>query len=95
MNIPLLNLKRQYTYLKDDIEKVISNILESGAYINGPALILEQPFALVAQVAEVDDAPVAQPQLMRAGDVFAQLLRRDAHHRAHQRHFQLRVCPPE
>lgn len=36
MNIPLLNLKRQYTYLKDDIEKVISNILESGAYINGP-----------------------------------------------------------
>lgn len=36
MNIPLLNLKRQYTYLKNDIEKVISNILESGAYINGP-----------------------------------------------------------
>ena len=36
MNIPLLNLKRQYTYLKDDIEKIISNILESGAYINGP-----------------------------------------------------------
>ena len=36
MNIPLLNLKRQYTYLKDEIEKVISNILESGAYINGP-----------------------------------------------------------
>ena len=36
MNIPLLNLKRQYTYLKDDIEKVISNILQSGAYINGP-----------------------------------------------------------
>ena len=36
MNIPLLNLKRQYTYLKEDIEKVISNILESGAYINGP-----------------------------------------------------------
>lgn len=35
MNIPLLNLKRQYTYLKEDIEKVISNILESGAYING------------------------------------------------------------
>ena len=59
------------------------------------ALILEQPIALVAQVAEVDDAPVAQPQLMRAGDVFAQLLRRNAHHRAHQRHFQLRVCPPE
>ena len=36
MNIPLLNLKRQYVYLKADIEKVISNILESGAYINGP-----------------------------------------------------------
>lgn len=36
MNIPLLNLKRQYAYLKEDIEKIISNILESGAYINGP-----------------------------------------------------------
>ena len=36
MNIPLLNLKRQYKYLKNDIEKVISEILESGAYINGP-----------------------------------------------------------
>lgn len=36
MNIPLLNLKRQYKYLKDDIEKVISKILESGSYINGP-----------------------------------------------------------
>lgn len=36
MNIPLLNLKRQYKYLKHDIEKIISEILESGAYINGP-----------------------------------------------------------
>lgn len=36
MNIPLLNLKRQYKYLKNNIEKVISEILESGAYINGP-----------------------------------------------------------
>lgn len=36
MNIPLLNLKRQYQYLKKDIEKVISEVLESGAYINGP-----------------------------------------------------------
>ncbi len=36
MNIPLLNLKKQYQYLKNDIEKVISEILESGAYINGP-----------------------------------------------------------
>lgn len=36
MNIPLLNLKRQYKYLKNDIKKVISEILESGAYINGP-----------------------------------------------------------
>lgn len=36
MNISLLNLKRQYKYLKNDIEKVISEILESGAYINGP-----------------------------------------------------------
>lgn len=36
MNIPLLNLKKQYSYLKIDIEKVISEILESGAYINGP-----------------------------------------------------------
>ena len=36
MNIPLLNLKRQYKYLKNDVEKTISEILESGAYINGP-----------------------------------------------------------
>lgn len=36
MNIPLLNLKRQYKYLKNDIEGTISEILESGAYINGP-----------------------------------------------------------
>ncbi len=36
MNIPLLNLKKQYQYLKNDVEKVISEILESGAYINGP-----------------------------------------------------------
>lgn len=36
MNIPLLNLKRQYKYLKKDIEAKISEILESGAYINGP-----------------------------------------------------------
>lgn len=36
MNIPLLNLKKQYKYLKNDVEKVISEILESGAYINGP-----------------------------------------------------------
>ena len=36
MNIPLLNLKRQYKYLKNDIEGTISEIFESGAYINGP-----------------------------------------------------------
>ena len=36
MNIPLLNLKRQYKYLKSDIEGTISEILENGAYINGP-----------------------------------------------------------
>lgn len=36
MNIPLLNLKRQYKYLKNDMEGTISEILESGAYINGP-----------------------------------------------------------
>ncbi len=36
MNIPLLNLKRQYKYLKNDIEQKISEILVSGAYINGP-----------------------------------------------------------
>ena len=36
MNIPLLNLKRQYKYLKDDMEGTISEILERGAYINGP-----------------------------------------------------------
>ena len=36
MSIPLLNLKRQYSYLKKDIENTISEILQSGAYINGP-----------------------------------------------------------
>lgn len=36
MNIPLLNLKKQYTYLKDDIENRISEILVGGSYINGP-----------------------------------------------------------
>lgn len=36
MNIPLLNLKRQYTYLREDIEDKISKILTGGAYINGP-----------------------------------------------------------
>jgi len=35
MKISLLNLKRQYKYLKEDIEKNISEILEGGAYING------------------------------------------------------------
>lgn len=34
-NISLLNLKKQYTYLKEDIEKKVSEILTSGAYING------------------------------------------------------------
>ena len=36
MKIYLLNLKKQYKYLKEDIEKNISEILEGGAYINGP-----------------------------------------------------------
>lgn len=34
--ISLLNLKRQYTYLKKDIEDKISEVLTGGAYINGP-----------------------------------------------------------
>ena len=59
------------------------------------ALVLEQPFALVAQVAEVNHASVAQPQLVRAGDILAQFLRRNAHHRAHQRHFQFGIGSPE
>ena len=36
MKISLLNLKRQYSYLKKDIETAISEILDRGAYINGP-----------------------------------------------------------
>ena len=36
MKVSLLNLKRQYKYLKKDIETTISEILEEGAYINGP-----------------------------------------------------------
>ena len=35
MKVSLLNLKRQYKYLKGDIETTISEILEEGAYING------------------------------------------------------------
>ncbi len=36
MNIPLLNLKKQYSHLKEEIEERVSGILESGYYINGP-----------------------------------------------------------
>lgn len=36
MNIPLLDLKKQYSYLQNDIEKRISEILVGGNYINGP-----------------------------------------------------------
>jgi dTDP-4-amino-4,6-dideoxygalactose transaminase len=36
MNIPLLDLKKQYVYLKNDIEERISEILVGGSYINGP-----------------------------------------------------------
>lgn len=36
MKIELLDLKKQYSYLKNDIEKRISEVLESGYYINGP-----------------------------------------------------------
>ena len=35
MKVSLLNVKRQYKYLKGDIETTISEILEEGAYING------------------------------------------------------------
>jgi dTDP-4-amino-4,6-dideoxygalactose transaminase len=35
-NIPLINLKRQYTKIKNEIGNVISEILESGSYITGP-----------------------------------------------------------
>ncbi len=35
MNIPLLNLKKQYSYLKKEISEVVLEILESGNYING------------------------------------------------------------
>ena len=59
------------------------------------ALILEQSFAFVLQMAEVRCAPVDEAHLVRRGDVSAQLLWHDGKHRAHQRHLQLRVCPPE
>lgn len=36
MKIELLDLKKQYRYLKKDIESRISEVLESGNYINGP-----------------------------------------------------------
>ena len=36
MKIPLLNLKKQYSSIKDDIERVVSEVLKSGSYISGP-----------------------------------------------------------
>ena len=36
MKISLLNLKKQYNYLKKNVEGTISEILDNGAYINGP-----------------------------------------------------------
>ena len=59
------------------------------------ALIFQQPLPLVAQVAEMDDASVAQPQLVRTGNIFAQFLRRNELHRPNQRHFQFGIGSPE
>ena len=59
------------------------------------ALIFQQPLSLVAQVAEMDDASVAQPQLVRTGNIFAQFLRRNELHRPDQRHFQFGIGSPE
>lgn len=36
MKIPMLDLVSQYNSIKQDIDNAISNVLESGAYINGP-----------------------------------------------------------
>ena len=35
MNIPFLDLKRQYAQLSDDLEPIVINVLRSGAYIGG------------------------------------------------------------
>lgn len=36
MSIPFIDLKTQYNAIKDDVQKRINKVLESGAYINGP-----------------------------------------------------------
>ena len=36
MGVPFLDLKKQYTSIKSDVEKTVSEVLESCSYINGP-----------------------------------------------------------
>ncbi len=36
MSIPFIDLKTQYNAIKDDVQKRINKVLESGAFINGP-----------------------------------------------------------
>ena len=45
MSIPFIDLKTQYNAIKDDVQKRINKVLESGAYINGPEVAeLEKRF---------------------------------------------------
>ena len=38
MNVPLLDLKRQYNKIRDEIEPVVTSIMESQWFINGPVV---------------------------------------------------------
>ncbi|MEA3378929.1 MAG: DegT/DnrJ/EryC1/StrS family aminotransferase [Nanoarchaeota archaeon] len=46
MNVPLVDLKRRYLSLKEEIDKSIKNVIENTAFINGPDVkLLEKEFA--------------------------------------------------
>lgn len=51
MPVPLLDLKRQYAYLKDDMNKAVLDVLEHGWFILGPEVKkLEEDVASLCQV---------------------------------------------
>jgi dTDP-4-amino-4,6-dideoxygalactose transaminase len=53
MHVPLLDLKAQYAAIRGEIEPVVSEVLESQAFINGPAVAeLERQVASLSSTAE-------------------------------------------
>ncbi len=51
MAVPLLDLKRQYSYLKSDMDKAVLNVLDHGWFILGPEVTeLEEKLAGLCQV---------------------------------------------